>query len=144
MSGATAAELLTGGAQDLVSVRLRPIKALGVGIEIVDLPGTDFFGFPSVFWRVDGPDKLWTGSFYVGELEDEGVDSSRPDLDATLPAALAAAGFSGALGSMCGNGEAWSTEGDVETAALILRGLGYNVLIYAWPPREPTEGGWAL
>ena len=126
MTGAAAAQLLDG-AQDLVAIRLRSIPELGVGIEIIDLPGTDFFGYPALFWRVEGPDELWTGSFYVGELENEGVDSSRPDLDATLPAALLAAGFSGEIGSMCGNSEAWSTKGDVQTAAQTLRGLGYQV-----------------
>ena len=125
MSVATAGQLLDG-AQDLVAIRLRSIPELGVGISIIDLPGTEFYGYPSVFWPVDS-DKIWTGSFYVGELEDSGENSSRVDLDATLPAALLAAGFSGEIGSMCGNGEAWSTEGDIETAALILRGLGYQV-----------------
>ena len=125
MSVATAAQLLDG-AQDLVSIRLRSIPELGVGISIIDLPGTDLYGYPALFWRVDS-DKIWTGSFYVGELEDSGENSSRPDLDASLPAALLAAGFSGAIESMCGNGECFSPEGDVETAALILRGLGYQV-----------------
>lgn len=128
MIAATLAELLANGAQDLVAIRLRSIPELGVGISIIDLPGTKFDGYDSLFWRVDS-DRLWTGSFYVGELEDEGVESSRPDLDATLPAALAAAGLSGPglTGEICGNGEAFSPEGDVETAAQILRGLGYQV-----------------
>lgn len=125
MSPATAAQLLASGAQDMVAIRLRSIPELGVGISVIDLPGTEFYGYPPVFWRVDS-DKIWTGSFYVGELEDSGEDSSRPDLDATLPAALLAAGFSG-IQSLCGNGESFSPEGDVETAAQILRGLGYKV-----------------
>lgn len=127
MSGVTAAQLLANGAQDLVSIHLRAIPNLGVGIKIVDLPGTDFYSYPSVFWRVEGTDRLWTGKFGVGGSYDDGSDSSRHDLDASLPAALTAAGFSGAIGSMCGNGEAWSTEGDVETAAQTLRRLGYQV-----------------
>lgn len=140
MSAATPAQLLAHGAQDLVSIRLRAIPELGVGIEIIDLPGTDFFEYPSVFWRVDS-ERMWTGTFYVGELEDEGVDSSRPDLDATLPDALLAAGLSGAglTGEMCGNGESFSPEGDVETAAQVLSALGYDVLVYTWPPREPAD-----
>lgn len=135
MSPATAAELLANGAQDLVTIRLRSIPELGVGIAIIDLPGTDYEGYGSLFWRVDS-DRLWTGSFYVGQLEDGGVDSSRPDLDATLPAALLAAGFSGEIGSMCGNGECFSPEGDVETAARVLSDLDYDVEVYTWPPPE--------
>ena len=42
MSPATAAQLLANGAQHLVHIRLRSIPALGVGIGIVDLPGTEY------------------------------------------------------------------------------------------------------
>lgn len=117
-----------------ISIRLRNVPSLGTGINVFDARDETLYGDGSLHWTTGvehdeiAGGLLWTGGFITGALAHDGDgDHSRPELNATLPQDLAAAGFTD-LSVFCGNGEALSTV-TMFPAAYALQDLGYDVWI---------------
>ena len=117
-----------------IIIRLRETK-LGTGIDVFDARDEALYGNGSLHWTT-GVERdeiagglLWTGGFITGALahDNDGGDYSRPELNATLPRDLTAAGFTD-LSVFCGNGEALSPVA-MFPAAYALQDLGYDVWV---------------